>query len=120
VARRQPYARAGVRHFVVGHRDSPGPAKRERSREEALAIALAGFKRLTDDPSAWNQVVADASDEPGSRAVGGYIGDFTTVAEPAQRMAPEIERELLRMTPGARSDDVVESRFGFHVFWRLD
>lgn len=120
VARRQPYARAGVRHFVVGHRDSPGPAKRERSRDEALAIALAAFKRLVDDPSSWDQVVADTSDEPGSRAVGGYIGDFTTVAEPAQHMAPEIERELLRMAPGSRSDDVVETRFGFHVFWRLD
>jgi hypothetical protein len=120
VARRQPCVRAGVRHLVVTHRDSPGPSKRSRSRDEALAIATGALRRLTEDPASWAQVVADTSDEPGSRAVGGYLGDFTTTAEPGQRMAPEVERELLSMTPGTRSTDVVESRFGFHIFWRLD
>ncbi len=65
--------------------------------------------------------MADASDEPGSRAIGGYLGDFATTAEPAQRMAPEIEREILAMAPGARKRrSRGEPRFGFHVFWRVD
>lgn len=120
VARRQPYVRAGVRHLVVTHRESPGPSKRERNSEEARLIATRALERITLDPAAWDRVVAETSDEPGSRVVGGYLGDFTTTAEPGHRMAPEIERELMRMAPGTRSTEVVESRFGFHLFWRLD
>ncbi|MBL9088716.1 MAG: peptidylprolyl isomerase, partial [Planctomycetia bacterium] len=120
VARRQAYTRAGVRHLVVTHRDSPGPSKRDRTAEQAEEIARRALARIEADPSSWAQVVAETSDEPGSRAVGGYLGDFTTTAEARRRMAPEIERELLQMAPGARGKEVVVTRFGFHIFWRLD
>ena len=120
VARRQPYVRAGVRHLVVTHRESPGPSKRDRTPEQADEIARRALARLEADPSSWAQVVAETSDEPGSRAVGGYLGDFTTAAEARRRMAPEIQRELMQMAPGARGTEVVATRFGFHIFWRLD
>lgn len=120
VGRRLPYVRAGVRHLVVTHRQSPGPSKRDRSPEEAEALAIRALELLKADPSSWNAVVEKFSDEPGSRAVGGYLGDYATTADPSRRMAPEIEAELRQMAPGARSTEVVASRFGFHVFWRLD
>jgi len=120
VARRREYVRAEVRHLVVTHRESPGTSKRDRSSDEARLIATRALERLQADPKAWDAVVADTSDEPGSRVVGGYLGDFTTTAEPARRMAPEIEREILLMAPGSKSTELVESRFGFHIFWRVD
>lgn len=119
VSRRQPYVRAEVRHLVVCHRQSPGESRRDRLPEEALYLAQVALERLKADPGAWDKVVAEVSDEPGSRVLGGYTGDFTTVAEPARRMAPEIAQVVLDLEPGARSG-VEETRFGFHVFWRVD
>lgn len=120
VARRLPYVRAGVRHLVVTHRKSPGPSRRDRSPEDAEAIAQRALERLDAEPGSWSRVVAELSDEPGSKAVDGYLGDFSTTAEPRWRMAPEIQQELLAMQPGERSKQVFPSRFGFHIFWRLD
>lgn len=119
VARRQPYVRAIVRHLVVTHQQSAGSAKGTRMPEEAHALAVKCRYDLEADPSAWDRLVETFSDEPGSRVVGGFLGEFTTVAEPRQRFAPEIEQAVRALKPGERSD-VVESRFGFHVFWRVD
>ena len=74
--------------------------------------------RIQAHPESWNAVVAETSEEPSSKDQGGFMGDVTT-AELHRRAAPEVEELLLKLKPGEKSD-VVETRYGFHVFWRVD
>jgi hypothetical protein len=118
VARRIAYARSIVRHVIVTHMHSAKPATRpNRSPEAAKEIAAAAAKRVRDDPAAWEKVVAEVSDEPASQRLGGFMGEVSTAVE--ERVAPEIEETVLAMKPGTR-DGPFATRYGYHVFWRVD
>ena len=90
-----------------------------RSPQEALARAEEALARAKEDRSRWDDVVREYSDEPASAQRGGFMGDVSN-AEPMRRRAlPEFEEAIFALKPGDLSG-VVETRFGFHVFWRVD
>lgn len=117
---RKAYHRAYVRHLLVTHDASSPPApKNPRDTVEANKIALEALARIQADRSSWNAVVAEVSEEPSSKARNGFMGDVCSAESQGRRVAPELEEAIFSLAPGAISE-VVESRYGFHVFWRLD
>ena len=47
------------------------------------------------------------------------MGDVSNVGKAERAVPPEFEDALIRLKPGEFSE-VVSTRLGFHVFWRLD
>ena len=120
VVRRIAYARCEVRHLLVTNVKSAEPVPRtDRTVEDSQRIATEALARIRKDPASWDRVVAETSDERGSRALGGYLGELCTVAPPDRTLEPEIEEAVLALKPGEISE-VTASRYGFHVFWRVD
>jgi parvulin-like peptidyl-prolyl isomerase len=121
VVRREPYLRAHVRHVLVGHRQSWLPKPPERERPEAGARAREELKAArAGHPASWDAVVRKYTDDAESRTRGGSVGDVTNADVEAHRFPPEVEEAVWALAPGALGTDVVESRFGFHVLWRVD
>ncbi len=120
VAHRLPYVRASVRQLVVTH---VGSAKSRRVTprlaEDAERIARDAKARVDKDPASWDRVVAEVSEEPGTKGAGGFMGDVANTTKAAKRYPPEIEAAIWKLAPGETSD-IVASRFGFHVFRRID
>jgi hypothetical protein len=120
VVRRRAYVRCSVRHILVTHVKSAKPVPTTaRTIEEAERIAQAALDRVRKDPSSWDRVVAEVSDEKATKDLGGYLGELCTVGDPDHTLEPEIEEAVLALKPGDFSD-VKPSRYGLHVFWRVD
>jgi parvulin-like peptidyl-prolyl isomerase len=119
VVRRDPYFRARVRQLVVGHSASRLPEPPSRSRQAAADRAKEALEKVRADRSRWNAVVEEYGEPPGTRTEGGDIGDVTNAAPDEARLPPEFEAAIAAVPPGTLSD-VVETRFGFHVIWRVD
>jgi parvulin-like peptidyl-prolyl isomerase len=120
VVRTVPYLRAYVRHLVVAHRESMIPSKKpDLPAEDAHRIAEEARALLKDDLSNWDALVKKYSDETASKDKGGFMGEVSTAEIAGRRAAPEVEDAILALRPGGVSG-VVETRFGFHVFWRVD
>ncbi len=116
---RRPYFRAYVRHIVVTHEGSlvrdPPPrtaAAAQKIAEEALTVVRA-------DRSKWREAVLKYSNEPSSRAIAGYTGDVTNGGQSERRFPEEFEGAVMALAPGEMSG-VVQTRFGFHIIWRVD
>jgi parvulin-like peptidyl-prolyl isomerase len=119
VVTRQPYLRCYLRHVVVGHQVSLVQSPPSRSVQEARELALAARDMVRADPASWDEAAKRYSDEPASRNAGGFMGDVTNAGLSQRRVPAELERALHALKPGETSD-VVESRLGFHVLWRVD
>ncbi len=120
VVSRRAYTRCAVRHLLVTHERSAEPVpKNTRPLPEADRIAHAALDRLRKDPSSWDRVVAETSDEKASKDLGGFLGELTTVGDPDHTLEPEIETAVLALKPGEISD-VTASRYGLHIFFRVD
>jgi parvulin-like peptidyl-prolyl isomerase len=118
VVRRQPYLRCYLRHIVVAHQVSLVKEPPPRTVDEAKALAQEA-RELVRDRSRWAEAVARYSDEPASKVQGGYMGDVTNAGISQRRVPMEMEAALHALAPDEISD-VVESRLGFHVLWRVD
>lgn len=120
IARRIPYVRASVRHLVVTHVASPKSRRvTPRLTEDAEHIARDAKARLDRDPASWDRVVAEVSEEPGTKDAGGFMGDVANTTLLPKRYPPELENAVWKLAPGETSD-VVATRFGFHIFRRID
>lgn len=118
VVRRVPYVRAAARGLVITHVGTVASRRvSPRLTEAAESLARAAKARLDQDPGSWDRVVAELSEEPGTKDVGGFLGDVANTTP--GRQPPEIERVILGLAPGQTSD-VVHTRFGFHIFRRVD
>jgi hypothetical protein len=119
VVEREPYMRCYLRHIIVGHQTSLVPNPPQRTGDEARAFAEEAVRIVRENRSRWEEAVARFSDEPASKAQGGFMGDVTNAGLSQRRVPPEMEEALLKLKPDEISD-VVESRLGYHVLWRVD
>jgi hypothetical protein len=117
-----------VSHIVIRHRDAASfdpcfsaadwhstPARgTTRDRLEALALArgVAATARSAPDQFAW--LALEYSDDDATRDLGGSLGGL-----PASQLINFDEvLDALAATPIGSTTDVVETRYGFHVFYR--
>ena len=83
-------------------------------REGARAAAAATLDELRRDPSSFERLAKERSDDPESRDQGGHVGQITR-----GQTTPEFESCLSGLSPGEFSLEPVGTRYGFHVI-RLD
>ena len=120
VARRIRYVRCYAHHVVVTSDASPPQTRpSKRTTTEAMTLVSDALARLKREPGAFDELVRGLSEEPGSKALGGFAGDFSTCSVPNQRGAPELEAAIWKLKPGETSE-IVETRFGFHIIRRDD
>ncbi len=83
-------------------------------RERARAAAKATLEELRRDPSSFERLAKERSDDPESRQQGGHLGQITR-----GQTTPEFESCLGSLAPGEICKEPVGTRYGFHVI-RLD
>jgi parvulin-like peptidyl-prolyl isomerase len=104
--------RISARHILVSYRGALRAAPNiVRSREEAFARAGEALKRAKQG-EAFEALVQEYSDDLGSAARGGDLGEFSR-----QDMVAEFAETAFKLEPGQLSD-IVETQFGFHVILR--
>ncbi len=81
----------------------------ERSPEEAKAIAESVLAKLEAGEN-FEDLVAEYSDDPGSKSVGGELGFFGRA-----RMVKPFEDAAFALTEPGEIAPLTESRFGFHI-----
>lgn len=102
-----------ARHILisfVGARRMPEGV--ERSREEAEALVAELLEQLAADPSQFEQLAGEYSDEPGAVERGGDLGPFGRGA-----MVAAFERAAFALEVNQISARV-ETPFGFHIIQR--
>ncbi len=113
VVRREPLPRLRLHHVLIAHRDARrADASLRRDRGEAERIAHALRDKMVDPGVDPCQVAASFSDDPQNRQRCGDLGWI----EPGL-LEPAAEQAIMALEPGEVSP-VVESAFGFHIFWR--
>lgn len=91
----------------VGWRGSPGPGRRERSRDQARALAVELCHAARGEGASFEALRARHRDDP---------GDGRRVVRPDSELAAPYLRMALSLTPDAVA--VVETVHGFHVLHR--
>jgi len=115
-----------VSQIVVRHRDSreevsfsPAywfsvPPRVQRPREEALALAQVIAEKAAREPQRFGELAKQYSEDISSRDEGGSLGGVqASQLEPW----PHVLDALAAIGPG-QSSGVVETAYGFHVFYR--
>lgn len=114
VLARRPWYRMRVQHLVVLYKGSAASSPSvTRSKDEARARASEALGKYEADKSAWQQVVAEYSEEPDAGARSGSLG----VAEPG-KFVLEFEDAIADLAAGQHTK-VFETPFGFHVARRV-
>lgn len=98
-----------ARHILVCFKGAER-CQSDRTREEALARAQS--LRARANVANFADLARDNSDDPGSGAAGGDLGEFSRGA-----MVPPFEDAAFALPEGAISDPV-ESAFGFHIIYK--
>jgi len=112
VLRREPVRRVRIHHVLVAHAEAVQAGDVRRTRAEAARIARALQRKLAAGDAAPCEIAARFSDDPQNRRACGDLG----WVEPGM-LEPAIEQAVFALEPGACTD-VLESQYGFHVFWR--
>jgi hypothetical protein len=85
-----------------------------RSRAEAFALAQQISERVATDPTQFADLARHHSDELPSKDEGGAVGGYPSSL---LELWPQVLDALAALRPG-QSSRVVETRHGFHVFYR--
>ena len=110
---REPVRRLKIHHLLVTHRDAALADRHvRRDRTEAARIARALRKKAAAGDADLCELVIRFSDDQENRRHCGRLG----WVEPGM-LAPTAERAVFSLQPGEISE-VVESEYGFHIFWR--
>jgi hypothetical protein len=105
-------ARAGVSFSLAHWTSVPPPAT--RSREQALELARHIAQQAADNPAGFPDLAREYSEDLPRRDEGGAMGGM----QAAQlEMWPQVLDALATLETG-RTSQVVESPYGFHVFYR--
>lgn len=116
VARRGVYLRSQIRHILIQHVETPNRALSvSRTKADAKALAEKVFAEIGGDTSKWAEAVRRNSDEISTVATQGWIGAITN-----GQLIPEMEAAILATEPGHIASEVVESREGFHIMYRMN
>lgn len=105
-------ARNGVSFNMAYWYSVPPPAT--RSRAQALELARGIAQQAAQDPTAFAALAREYSEDPPRRDEGGVMGG---VAASQIELWPQVLDTLAALAPGQTSQ-VVESPYGFHVFYR--
>jgi hypothetical protein len=101
-------------HLLISYRGALRAAPNiVRSREEAFTRAQEALRRAQEGES-FEALVEEYSDDLGSAARGGDLGEFRR-----QDMVAEFSEAAFKLEPGQLSD-MIESQFGFHVILRTE
>ena len=113
VIRREPVRWYHIHHLLIAWHDARKNASRAtRSHQQAKQLAEKIRQQAVQNKTDFCQLARKYSDYPGNRAACGDLGWI----EPGT-LSPDIEAVIFKLQPGAVSE-VVESPYGFHVFWR--
>lgn len=112
VIRREPVRRYHIHHVLIAWQDARKNASRTtRSHQQAKQLAAKIRQQAMQDKTDFCLLARKYSDDPGNRAACGDLGWI----EPGT-LSSDIETVIFKLQPGAVSE-VVESPYGFHVFW---
>jgi len=101
-------------HLLVMHRDSKrAPPSVTRTRDEAKDRADEALAKVKSGV-AFEEVVAEYSDEPGAAERGGDLGKFSR-----KNMVKGFSDAAFKLDVGHTSD-IVETEFGFHIIRRSE
>jgi hypothetical protein len=113
VIRREPVRWYHIHHLLIAWHDARKNASRAtRSHQQAKQLAEKIRQQAIQDKTDFCHLARKYSDDPSNRAACGDLGWI----EPGT-LSPDIEAVIFKLQPGAVSE-VVESPYGFHVFWR--
>lgn len=113
VVRRERILKVRLHHLLIAHRDARGADKTvRRDRDDAARIARALQAQIGQPDADPCALAAQFSDDPQNRRFCGDLGWITPGL-----LEPEAERAVFALQPGEVSP-VIESVFGFHIFWR--
>lgn len=102
-----------VRHVLVSFLGARNTVEGvTRSRDEARAIIDQVLASANEDPTRFEELAAEFSDEPGAAESGGDLG-----AVSRGQMVPPFERAAFVLEVGQVSP-VIETAFGYHVIYR--
>lgn len=99
----------GAKRITVAFKGSRS-SKSERSKEDAKKRADEALKKLRGGAK-FDEVATEFTDEPGSKSVGGNMGNFR------RGVYPDLEPTLDKMKVGDLTD-VFESPFGYEILQR--
>lgn len=105
VAQFQGQEQRRASHILIGFGGKGDAASKQAARDKAMSV-LAEAKK---DPSKFEALAKQYSQDPGSAQNGGDLGLFGR-----GMMVKPFEEAVFNMAPGSISD-LVESEFGFHI-----
>ncbi|HOX24401.1 MAG TPA: peptidylprolyl isomerase [Candidatus Krumholzibacteria bacterium] len=113
VVRREQVRKVRIHHLLISYRKAAQAAPNvKRDRDEAARIAQALRAKIDQEGADPCVLAAQFSDDPQNRRVCGDLGWI----EPGL-LEPAAEEAVFALVPGDVSP-VVESVYGFHIFWR--
>ncbi|MEZ4388576.1 MAG: peptidylprolyl isomerase [Candidatus Krumholzibacteriia bacterium] len=113
IVRREPVRRVNVHHLLVAYRDAVlADSHVTRDRDEARRVAYALRRKLAEGKGDLCDLAAQFSDDGQNSEQCGELG----WVEPGM-LSPAAEQAVFNLQPGEVSP-VVESEYGFHIFWR--
>jgi peptidyl-prolyl cis-trans isomerase C len=109
-AGKEQYEQVKARHILIAFKGSPAAqeGKPELTEEQAKAKAEELRKKIVGG-AAFDEVAKAESDDVGSGARGGDLGEFGR-----GQMVPEFEKAAFEAKPGDLTP-VVRTQFGFHI-----
>ena len=113
VIRRDPVRVVRIHHLLVAYRDANQACDDvERDRPEAARLARAIYHKATCDHVDLCDLTEQFSDDSENRLVCGDLGWI----EPGL-LERDVEQAIFELQPG-QVTRVLESGYGFHIFWR--
>ena len=113
VIRRDPVRVVRIHHLLVAYRDAnQAAADIDRDRPEAARLARALYHKVTCNHVDLCDLTEQFSDDPENRLVCGDLGWI----EPGL-LERNVEKAIFELQPGEVTP-VLESGYGFHIFWR--
>jgi parvulin-like peptidyl-prolyl isomerase len=118
LARTETASSVQVKHVLIGWKDLSAayrghmdPRAEKRTNDEAVALAQDTLAKLKADPKQLDKLVADLSEDPGSKGGDPYE------VKPDTAFVPEFKNLALRLK--INEAGIVKTNYGYHVMMRV-